>query len=290
MSSPPGPDRADLLIRIVRTAYEDPAVVARYATVGLWPAEEALVVDFVPDGARVLDLGCGAGRTSVALAEIGLQVVGVDLSEAMVRTARQQAQLAGVEVDFRTMNALDLALPPESFDVALFSYNGIELLPGRGGKRRAFEEVYRILRPGGHFIFCAHSLFALNAFAPMRLKAFAKLCLGRLLGLPVRERELGERFIDEPWEEAKYLQILPPSALKGMLREAGFDLVYFNTRGRIEAGRPWTWTGAWEDGERFYVAQKPGAAPEVGDPSHSEVADPATRADTDKQGGKDQRT
>jgi len=242
----------------VRTAYEDPAIVSRYVSVGLWPAEEILTVDYMPDGARLLDLGCGAGRTSVALAEIGLEVVGIDLSEAMVATAREQARLAGVEVEFRTMNAMDLSYPDSSFDVALFSYNGIELVPGREGKRRVFEEVLRVLRPGGRFIYCAHSLFALNEFAPMRFKAFLRLCAGRLLGVPMRERELGERFIDAEWEEARYLQILPPSTHRRMLAEAGFELLYFNTRQRIERGRPWTWRAALEDGERFFVAEKPG--------------------------------
>lgn len=251
-------DRRELLTQVVRSAYEDPAVVSRYATVGLWPAEEVLAVDFVPDAARVLDLGCGAGRASVALAEIGLEVVGIDLSETMVVTAREQARLAGVEVEFRAMNAMDLSFADGSFDVALFSYNGIELVPGRAGKRRVFDEVLRVLRPGGRFIFCAHSLFALNAFALMRLQAFARLCAGRLLGIPVRERELGERFIDAEWEEARYLQILPPSTHKRMLAEAGFELLYFNTRQRIERGRPWTWRAVFEDGERFFVAGKPG--------------------------------
>lgn len=249
--------RADLLTDIVRSAYEDPIVVSRYASVGLWPAEEALTVDYMPDGARVLDLGCGAGRTSVALAEIGLEVVGIDLSEAMVATAREQARLAGVEVEFRAMNAMDLAYADASFDVALFSYNGIELVPGMAGKRRVIDEVYRVLRPGGRFIYCAHSLFALNAYAPMRLKAFVRLCAGRLLGLPVRERELGERFIDAEWEEARYLQILPPASHRRLLDAAGFELIYFNTRQRLERGRVWRWWACLEDGERFFVAEKP---------------------------------
>ena len=241
---------------IVRTTYEHPSIVSRYtASVGLWPAEEILVLDYIPDGARVLDLGCGAGRTSIALAEMGLEVVGIDISDSMVKAAREQAQDAGVDVSFQAMDAMSLDLPEASFDVALYSYNGIELLPGRRGKRLMFEEVARVLKPEGRLIFSSHSPFAVNAYAAMRLSAFLRFCAGRLFGVPVRERELGERFVDAEWEEAKYLQILPPSVLKRMAAAVGLETVYFNTRVRIEAGRDFGLTGHLEDGERFYVCQ-----------------------------------
>ncbi len=257
MASAPGGRREDAIKKIVLEAYQDPDIVSRYVHVGLWPAEENLVLDFMAEEATILDVGCGAGRTTIPLAEMGLKVIGVDLSTTMVEAAREQAIDAGVDVEFSVMDAMALDFPDAHFDAALFSYNGIELIPGSAGKRRVFEQIHRVLKPRGRFIFCSHSPFALNRFALMRLRALLRFLAGRVLGVPVREREIGERFVDDEWEEARYLQVLPPSVLIRLLRESGFELVYFNTRGRIESARRWGgWRGHFEDGERFYVAEK----------------------------------
>jgi ubiquinone/menaquinone biosynthesis C-methylase UbiE len=187
---------------------------------------------------------------------MGLQVVGVDLSSLMIDVARQIARASEVDMDFRVMDAMDLQFADASFDVALFSYNGLELLPGLEGKRQAMREVFRILKPGGHFIFSSHSLFALNQFTYLRLVTFVKFALGWLLGLPFKERELGERFSEDEDEEVRYLQILPPSTLLRMLGECGFEVVEFNTRRRLEQGKKWSVRGVFDDGERLYVARK----------------------------------
>lgn len=255
-------DRDEAIRKLIKDSYEDPRVVARYTEIGLWPAEEILVLDHVPDGARVLDIGCGGGRTAIALAEMGLDVTGIDLSEAMVRLARQQADMARVEALFEAVDVTRMSFADASFDVALYAYNGIELLPGRGGKEEALRQIARVLKPGGVLIFSVHSPFALNSLALFRLRVFAKFCFGRLSGWPVREKELGERFIDEEWEEAKYLQILPPSNWKRMLEAAGFEVVLFNSLKRIEKLKPWRFWGHFEDQERFFVARRSGMNPQ----------------------------
>jgi SAM-dependent methyltransferase len=248
--------REDQIKALVRRSYEDPRVIARYISIGLWPSEENLVIEYVPDEARILDMGCGAGRTTIPLAEMGLDIVGIDISSPMIQFARQQANLAGVHADFQVMDSMQLEFPDASFEVVLYSYNGIELIPGRAGKKKVMAEVLRVLKPGGCFIFSSHSLFALNRFALFRLLSFFKLCAGRFAGLPVRERELGERFADGEDEEVRYLQVLPPFSLLKMLRQTGFDVIYFNTRKRLENGSKWGFLGHFEDGERFYVARK----------------------------------
>ncbi len=250
-------ERLQSIRDLVRATYQDPRVVARYAEVGLWPAEEILLLEYAADDGNVLDIGCGAGRTSIPLREMGFTVTAIDLSPSMVKLASEVGQACQVDIDFRVMDVMDLQFGAEEFDLALFSYNGLELLPGRAGKVNAMREVFRVLKPGGVFMFSSHSPFALNEFAPLRFRTFVKFLVGQLLNLPIKERELGERFSEHEDEEVKYIQILPPSSLMNMLRQCGFEIAYYNTRRRTETQRPWQFWGAVEDGERMYVARKP---------------------------------
>ena len=250
-------ERLKSIRELVRSTYQDPRVVARYAEVGLWPAEETLILEFVADDAQVLDVGCGAGRTSVPLREMGFSVTAIDLSSTMVELAKEVGRACQADIDYRVMDVMDLSLASSTFEFALFSYNGFELLPGRAGKERALREVFRVLKPGGCFIFSSHSPFALNQFALLRLRTFVKFIFGKMLSVPMKEREFGERFSEQDDEEVKYIQILPPFMVMEMLRGVGFEISYHNTRRRIERQRAWRWWSVFEDGERMYVAQKP---------------------------------
>lgn len=103
----------------------------------------------IEPGARVLDLGCGAGLdTLIAARRTGPsgRVIGVDFSEAMLRRARQAAREARAgHVLFCRAAAEQLPLPDHSVDVALV--NGIfNLNPAR---REIFRELARVVRPAG---------------------------------------------------------------------------------------------------------------------------------------------
>lgn len=94
-------------------------------------------------GLRVLDLGCGAGRSSVALASAGARVVAIDADEREVDAVRSAADAAEVHVEAHHADLADLAfLQPDSFDavVAVHSLAAVEDLG------RVFRQTHRLLK------------------------------------------------------------------------------------------------------------------------------------------------
>jgi SAM-dependent methyltransferase len=85
-----------------------------------WTLERTLAELDDLAGKRVLDIGCGSGRYAVALAERGADVLGIDLSPAMLALARERARVRGVSEHCRFHDAeFDGFRPDGQFDVVL---------------------------------------------------------------------------------------------------------------------------------------------------------------------------
>lgn len=96
------------------------------------------------DGRRVLELGCGAGGTAVAMAREGARVIAVDPSNARLTRARATAELAEVHLEFHHSDLADLAfVRADSIDSALAIYS----LSGVGDLYRVFRQLHRVLKP-----------------------------------------------------------------------------------------------------------------------------------------------
>jgi 2-polyprenyl-6-hydroxyphenyl methylase/3-demethylubiquinone-9 3-methyltransferase len=71
------------------------------------------------EGLRLLDIGCGGGLLCEPMARLGARVVGVDPSEKNIKTAMVHAKEQGLDIDYRTGTAEDLAAAGERFDLIL---------------------------------------------------------------------------------------------------------------------------------------------------------------------------
>lgn len=110
--------------------------------------EFLMTVCGIAPGMRVLDAGCGPGRHAIALAEQGCEVVGLDLSPDFIEIGRQRAADAGVEVEFRCGDVLDIDEVAAYDAVISLCQGGFGLLGGvaEEGLLRRFATA---LRPGG---------------------------------------------------------------------------------------------------------------------------------------------
>jgi ubiquinone/menaquinone biosynthesis C-methylase UbiE len=107
----------------------------------------------IPVGATVVDIGCGAGTDLLLAAQaVGSdgRAIGVEMTAAMAERARIGAKSLGLaNVEVRLGDAM--SLPVESGSVDVVISNGVlNLTPD---KDRAFGEVFRILEPGGEFLY-----------------------------------------------------------------------------------------------------------------------------------------
>ena len=116
---------------------------------GAKATQEMVELCHIDAGSYVLDVGCGAGVTPCFLAKtIGCRVVGVDISEGMIRTSQERARREGVadRVEFRVADAQDLPFEDGLFDAVITE--SVTAFPE--DKQRAVDEYTRVTKPGGY--------------------------------------------------------------------------------------------------------------------------------------------
>ena len=135
-------------------------------------------------GDTVLDLGSGAGNdVFVARRLVGEagKVIGIDMTEAMIEKAMaNNARVGYSNVEFRLGEIENMPVDSDSVDVVL-SNCVLNLVPN---KARAFSEIMRVLRPGGHF---SISDIVTSAALPQRLRDVAAMYAGCVSGALKKE-------------------------------------------------------------------------------------------------------
>lgn len=153
------------------------------------------------DGARVLDVGCGGGLLSEAMAAEGAQVVGIDMAQALVDVARLHLHESGQTVDYRCTSVEALAAErPEPFD-AITCMEMLEHVPDPGSVITACASL---LKPGGRLF-----LSTLNRTP----QAFALAIVGAEYVMRLLPRGTHE-----------YRRFIRPSELGHALRASGLEL------------------------------------------------------------------
>ncbi|MBK9569826.1 MAG: arsenite methyltransferase [Chitinophagaceae bacterium] len=142
----------------------------------------------IKGGDTVIDLGSGAGNDAfIARRFVGEngKVIGIDFTEPMIARARENAEKLGLNnVEFRQGDIEDLPVTSNKADV-IVSNCVLNLVPN---KHKVFSEVYRVLKPGGHF---SISDIVLEGALPAKWKEVAELYAGCVSGAIQKSEYLG---------------------------------------------------------------------------------------------------
>ena len=142
----------------------------------------------IKEGDTVIDLGSGAGNDAfVARKFVGEKgkVIGVDFTDAMIARARDNAEKLGLNnVEFRQGDIEDMPVTANKADV-IVSNCVLNLVPN---KHKVFSEVYRVLKPGGHF---SISDIVLEGELPLKWKEVTELYAGCVSGAIQKQDYLG---------------------------------------------------------------------------------------------------
>ncbi len=142
----------------------------------------------IKEGDTVIDLGSGAGNDAFVARRLTGEkgkVIGIDFTEAMIARAKENAEKLGLKnVEFRQGDIDNMPVTTNKADV-IVSNCVLNLVPN---KHKVFSEVYRVLKPGGHF---SISDIVLDGLLPERWKEVAELYAGCVSGAIQRSEYLG---------------------------------------------------------------------------------------------------
>ena len=239
----------------VLSYYAQNSVLEHYeeatAQVGLWKSEKIIISKNISDlSSRVLELGCGFGRISFGLLELGYdQVHASDFSAAMVKGVKKLASKMNVSIPLEVADATNLDYQNDSFEAVIFGFNGLMQIPGRENRIRAIREVNRVLSSGGKFIFTSHdrSMPKWKKFWAVERKLWRKNQQGKKL------LEFGDRY-EETVRGMLYLHVPDIAEIKKDLKESGFLLEYDQMRSSIADESELV--KKYSDDCRFWVARK----------------------------------
>lgn len=213
--------------------YNTKHVVAYYEMLtGLQPVEEYVFGKYVPTGANVVDVGVGGGRTTQWLSSRAGRYLGIDYAQAMVDGCR--ARFPGLT--FQCSDATDLSsIADATFDVAIFSFNGIDYIPSNAGRVRCLSELRRVIKSDGVVIISSHNakLLAqypdLNGAGLMRKSWRILRAVGRspmFLLRAVRSRAFYENcgYITDPVHGGLHTHVSTPASIARDARDAGLAI------------------------------------------------------------------
>lgn len=131
--------------------FNDLRLARLYETLCPWGRSDQFFLDLANEilESRILDLGCGTGQITLALARAGHQVTGIDPAAASLTLAR--AKIGAERVVW--IEGTSAAAPANAFDLALMTNHVAQFITNDAAWLEVLADVYRALAPGGRLVF-----------------------------------------------------------------------------------------------------------------------------------------
>ena len=245
--------------------YEKKNIVSSYAHSLLQKPEERILEKYRKNilGKRVLDVGCGAGRTTSYLNDLSKSYTGIDYSFEMIEVCRERFKhVPFIHGDVRNM----YMFKDGSCDFVMFAYNGIDSI-SHEDRIMGLREINRVLCQNGLFVFSTHNRNHRNAitcpgfpfsFDPHTLRKnifkFVKsICNHRKQKKKQKFEKKYAIINDRAHNYAMLTYYIDKKNQRSQLREVGFDVVeMYDTFGNVLEDNSYDGDSAWI----YYVTQK----------------------------------
>ena len=161
-----------------QTIFESGDEVKRFVNMDYLRKPEITVLNELREKLRnmkMLDIGVGAGRTTVHFAPLVKEYVGIDYSPSMIVAAQKRFQNSPKKITLLTMDARNMTFFPDGyFDFVFFSWCGIDYV-SHEDRLKVLSEIRRLLRKGGFFFFSTHNLNSFKECCSVRFSDRSRL-------------------------------------------------------------------------------------------------------------------
>ncbi|MEW6188587.1 MAG: class I SAM-dependent methyltransferase [Actinomycetota bacterium] len=210
----------DFALHLLEKVKEDYRRLAReFSETRLFPWKDILFLkEWVKDGDRVLDLGCGNGRLLELFKDTNIKYVGLDISEELLNIAR--SRYTGPNLSFVLGDALDLPFDEDSFDT-VYAIALLHHIPSTPFRFKVMKEVHRVLKGGGIFVSTVWNLWQKRYIKYILSAAWLKI-LGRT------RLDFKDAFI--PWKKKdgsviqRYCHAFTRRELQKLAEQVGFSI------------------------------------------------------------------
>lgn len=175
----------------------------------------------IKPNSKVLDLGCGNGRSYAMFRDLEVDYYGLDLSRELINLAQKEVP-AG---NFTVGNMLETPYKNDEFDVVI-SIATLHHLPSKKSRQLALEEIYRVTKPGGQVLVTTWYFWNKPQYIKEILKTFVQILRGK------SDLDPGDFYM--PWRDGsgkeitkRYFHAWRKRELKQYLEQVGFRDINF---------------------------------------------------------------